>query len=128
MIQRSMAKKRSGEGGFTLVELLIVIVILGILAAIVVLAIGGLKGSSQTAACSAEAKTLETAEDAYFASAGASTTYAAGNQLYLGAGNAANLVKSDPTPHFTVAAVAGPPVGYTITGVGTCAGTNISYP
>jgi len=36
MLQRSWEKKRSGQGGFTLVELLVVIVILGILAAIVV--------------------------------------------------------------------------------------------
>ena len=81
MIQRSLAKKRSGEGGFTLIELLIVIVILGILAAIVVLAIGGLKGSSKSAACDAEAKTIETAEDAYFASTGNATNYASAAQL-----------------------------------------------
>src|ERR1700694_5531391 len=68
MIQRSIAKKRSGEGGFTLVELLIVIVILGILAAIVVLAIGGLSGTAQKSSCSAGVKTISSAEDAFFAS------------------------------------------------------------
>ena len=67
MINRAMAKKRSGEGGFTLVELLIVIVILGILAAIVVLAIGGLKDTAQNSSCKAGANTIKSAEDAYFA-------------------------------------------------------------
>ena len=67
MFLRAMEKKRSGEGGFTLVELLIVIVILGILAAIVVLAIGGLSGTAQSATCNSGAKTIESAEDAYFA-------------------------------------------------------------
>ena len=70
-----MEKKRSGEGGFTLVELLIVIVILGILAAIVVLAIGGLSGSAKTATCKSGAHTIESAEDAYFASANVTPTY-----------------------------------------------------
>jgi len=68
MLQRSIEKKRSGEGGFTLIELLVVIVILGILAAIVVFAIGGLSGSAQKTSCSADANTIKTAEDAYYAS------------------------------------------------------------
>src|SRR3954470_2745029 len=102
MIQKSLEKKRSGEGGFTLIELLIVIVILGILAAIVVLAIGGLKTSSKSAACDAEAKTIETAEDAYFASTGLETNYTDAAGLM-----GAKLLKSDPTPHFTVTGGAG---------------------
>src|SRR5262245_55434636 len=73
MIQRSMAKKRSGEGGFTLVELLIVIVILGILAAIVVLAIGGLRDSAQDSSCKAGLNTIKSAQDAYFASSDPNT-------------------------------------------------------
>jgi prepilin-type N-terminal cleavage/methylation domain-containing protein len=124
MIQRSLDKKRSGQGGFTLVELLIVVVILGILAAIVVLAIGNLKGSSQTAACKAELSTIESAQDAFFASS-TPNSYANGNQLYIGAGNAANLLKNDPAPHFTVT---GNAAGYTITGVNACAGTSKSFP
>ena len=50
MLQRSMEKKRSGQGGFTLVELLVVIAILGILAAIVVFAVAGVGDKGQAAA------------------------------------------------------------------------------
>ena len=134
MIQRSMQKtrekQRTGEGGFTLVELLIVIVILGILAAIVVLAIGGLAGKSKTAACNAESKTIQTAEDAYYASSadaqGNNATYGTLAQLYVGAGNAANLLKTDPTGHWATSAVSSS--GYTLTGSGNCAGITFTGP
>src|SRR3954467_11994494 len=99
MIQRSLDKKRSGQGGFTLIELLIVIVILGILAAIVVLAIGGLKDTSKKQACNSEGQTISTAEDAYFAT---TNGYANGNQLWIANGNAANLLKTNPAADFTV--------------------------
>src|SRR3977135_2012432 len=62
------ARKRSSESGFTLVELLVVIVILGILAAIVVFAVGGITNKGQAAACDAYESTLAAAEEAYFAS------------------------------------------------------------
>ena len=42
------------QKGFTLVELLVVIVILGILAAVVVFAVGGSTDKAQTSACKAE--------------------------------------------------------------------------
>ena len=123
MFRRAMEKKRSGEGGFTLVELLIVIVILGILAAIVVLAIGGLSGSAQTATCKSGAKTVESAEDAYFAS---TTPSAYGTIAQL---ETAGLLKQPANQiPFTAAGAVGPPPGYTITGTGTCAGTNVTFP
>jgi prepilin-type N-terminal cleavage/methylation domain-containing protein len=120
MIQRAMAKKRSGEGGFTLVELLIVIVILGILAAIVVLAIGGLSGSAKTASCKSGSKTVESAEDAFYAT---QTPPAYGTLAQL---ETAGLLKQAAADIPFTAAPAG--VGYAITGTGDCAGTNINFP
>jgi general secretion pathway protein G len=57
------------EDGFTLIEALIVIVLLGILAAIVVFAVQNLSGSSETAACQSDYKTVEAAVKAYKAQA-----------------------------------------------------------
>ena len=59
------------DDGFTLIELLIVIVILGILAGIVVFAVGGISDRGQVAACKADKKTLEVAQEANFAKNGA---------------------------------------------------------
>jgi general secretion pathway protein G len=72
VLQRSMEKRRSGESGFTLVELLVVIVILGILAAIVVFAVGGITDKGTTASCKADQSSLETAEEAAYANNDAS--------------------------------------------------------
>jgi prepilin-type N-terminal cleavage/methylation domain-containing protein len=63
-----MEKKQ--DKGFTLVELLIVIVILGILATVTVFAVRGITDQGQTSACNADRKTLQTAVEAYFAQEG----------------------------------------------------------
>jgi prepilin-type N-terminal cleavage/methylation domain-containing protein len=55
------------EMGFTLVELLIVIVILGILAGIVVFAVGNLTSNAANHACATEMNTFETAVQSWYA-------------------------------------------------------------
>jgi prepilin-type N-terminal cleavage/methylation domain-containing protein len=54
------------ERGFTLVELLIVISILGVLVAIVVPNVGGLLGAGKQASFNADQATIQTAVDAYY--------------------------------------------------------------
>jgi prepilin-type N-terminal cleavage/methylation domain-containing protein len=67
MLQNSMRKHQQGEAGFTLVELLVVIVILGVLAGIVVFAVGGISNKSVKAACNSDVASVQTAEEANFA-------------------------------------------------------------
>jgi len=69
-------KKRRGESGFTLVELLIVLAILAILVAVVLPNFTGLLGKSQTTAGAAERVIVQTAVDAKMASDGLATTTA----------------------------------------------------
>lgn len=67
------AAKNALQKGFTLVELLVVIVILGILAAVVVFAVNGISDRGQSAACKTDESTLRTAVEAYRAKNGAAT-------------------------------------------------------
>jgi prepilin-type N-terminal cleavage/methylation domain-containing protein len=61
------------DKGFTLVELLIVIVILGILATVTVFAVRGITDQGQKSACGTDKRTLETAVEAYYAQNGTGT-------------------------------------------------------
>ena len=66
---------KNQDKGFTLVELLIVIVILGILATVTVFAVRGITDQGQENACQTEGKTVLTAAEAYYAeNAGVTTT------------------------------------------------------
>jgi prepilin-type N-terminal cleavage/methylation domain-containing protein len=65
-----LQQKRNEEEGFTLIELLIVIVILAILAAIVVFAVGTTTTNAKVSACNSDAKSVETAVEAYKAQVG----------------------------------------------------------
>jgi general secretion pathway protein G len=57
---------RDRNEGFTLVEILIVIVILGVLATVTVLAMRGTTSQAEEKSCANEAKTLYTSIEAYF--------------------------------------------------------------
>lgn len=62
-----MTRQLNSEKGFTLTELLVVVAILGILAAIVLPNFTGLLGGSQTTAAQAELGIVQTAVDARMA-------------------------------------------------------------
>ena len=59
-----------GEHGFTLVELLIVIVVLGILSGVVLFGVARFRGDATLAACKADLATVTLAADAYQAQTG----------------------------------------------------------
>ncbi len=126
-IEEVQARK---DKGFTLVELLIVIVILGILATVTVFAVRGITDKGKSAGCQADAKTFETGLEAYYAQNGLYPASAA----VLVTPVAPDLVKylKKIPANFTYAAVAasaGPPAvaaSYTITGTTTCVGVNVT--
>src|SRR6478609_3561275 len=70
MLQRIRARedwadKNVVQKGFTLVELLVVVSILGILAAVVVFSVSGINNTSQNSACKTDASEIRTAVEAY---------------------------------------------------------------
>ena len=76
-------KKAREEEGFTLIELLIVIIVLGILVAIVLFSLGTFKSDSNTAACKADVKQVQTAATAYLAKTGNWPTQVSDLSSYL---------------------------------------------
>jgi len=63
----AIQKRRAaaGQSGFTLIELLVVIAILGILAGVVVFAVGNTTDNAGVKACEVELRTVKTAVEAY---------------------------------------------------------------
>jgi prepilin-type N-terminal cleavage/methylation domain-containing protein len=66
------------DKGFTLVELLIVIAILGILATVTVFSVRGISNRGTSTACAADKKVLEVAIETYFANTGLAAIVATG--------------------------------------------------
>ena len=89
------------EQGFTLVELLIVIVILGILAGIVVFAVGNLTSNAKTNACATEKSTVVSAVEAFKAYTGSYPQGAtpAARLTALNGGTAGTLLKTTPASY-----------------------------
>jgi prepilin-type N-terminal cleavage/methylation domain-containing protein len=104
--------KNALQKGFTLVELLVVIVILGILAAVVVFAVSGISDRGNVSACATEASTVRTAVEAYRAQDGHAATDPKYIDLVPGL-----LAKSPSLVNLTYDTTGAAPHTYTITGV-----------
>jgi prepilin-type N-terminal cleavage/methylation domain-containing protein len=76
-MHQALRRHHQGEAGFTLVELLVVIVVLGVLAAIVVFSVAGVSNKSQSAACNSDVRAVQSAEEAYYAQNSSYATIAA---------------------------------------------------
>ena len=109
MLDRIRTKQANDEG-FTLVEMLIVIVVLGILAGIAVFGVSTFRDDASAASCNATKKTVEVAADAFNAKTGA---HAGSTQILVNDG----YLKSNTVPgNVSVTnGVAG----------GTCTGANL---
>jgi len=110
-MENEIVEVKKSDRGFTLVELLIVIVILGILATVTVFAVRGITNKGKESACAADEKTLQVAAEAYNAQTGVYPATIADMET-------AGLLK-DASGNFTYAYTAGAPT-YTLTGTGDC--------
>ncbi|MSX00685.1 MAG: prepilin-type N-terminal cleavage/methylation domain-containing protein [Actinobacteria bacterium] len=94
--------RSKGQSGFTLIELLVVIAILGVLAGVVVFAVGGVSANAKKTACKTERKTVETAMEAYKADNGAYPVGLVNLQT-----STPSYLKTDPSANFTYVASSG---------------------
>jgi prepilin-type N-terminal cleavage/methylation domain-containing protein len=63
-----------GQAGFTLLELLVVVVVIGILGAVVVFAVRGITRQGAAAGCRSDVKSFDTAAEAYYGQHGRGAT------------------------------------------------------
>lgn len=88
-------RMRDDESGFTLVEMLVVVAIMGVLASVAVVAIGGTAKESRSAACKSDVATVQTAADSYYAK---NSKYAAGDDAVgIGLLKTDGFLRTDPS-------------------------------
>jgi general secretion pathway protein G len=109
---RRLHGMRRSDSGFTLTELLIVIVILGVLTGVVVFAVGAFTDRGEVAACKADLKTVQAALEAHRAQ---NNNYAADLPTLVTGGY---LKSVPPTGAYTITYTPSgtPPTSYTLTG------------
>ena len=105
----SRATPRSRRAGFSLIELLIVVVIIGILAAIAIPAFANTKGKALVAKVKSDLRQVATAQEGYFYGSGTYTTDL-------------NLLGLTPSPGVTLTVVSATVSGWSATG--SAAGAN----
>lgn len=90
VFRRSRSPRSDGQvSGFTMIEILVVIVVLGILSAVVLFALGGITQKTAIASCQADGGTVASALQAYNTQ-NAGTADATANQAKMLSGTSAN--------------------------------------
>lgn len=112
MLQKLRAAQAK-ESGFTLVELLLVVAILGVLAGVVVFSVAGIQDDSRKSSCKTEASTVRSAEEAYYVK---NKSYATAAQLTT----APNKLLSAAPTMVTITTTGTPPTSYTLAWTATC--------
>ena len=65
-IARALHKRTKGDKGFTLIELIVVIAVLGVLATLIIPKVVGVKSEAETAAMDANARIIKNALERYY--------------------------------------------------------------